>query len=147
LAENNLRSLKEELYKQEQGRDISAGNGLGLKDVPGATLEYLKAEHDLQYQQTLFDLLVKQYDAARLDEAKEAVTIQVVEPAIAPEHKSSPHKLRILVTAVFLGFVAACALVFLNEQLRRNDDFSQRLAQLRDALRAGNVSRDKVSAG
>jgi tyrosine-protein kinase Etk/Wzc len=144
-AENHLRSLKEQLYKQEQGGDISTGSGPGLAAVPGATLEYLKAQHDLQYQTTLFDLLVKQYDAARLDEAKEAVTIQVVEPAIVPEHKSSPHRLRILVSAVFMGFFGACALVYLREKLRRSRGFSQGLAQLRGVLRTGSGNRDKVS--
>ena len=37
-------------------------------------------------------MLMKQYDAARLDEAKDAAIIQVVEPAIEPDRRSSPKR-------------------------------------------------------
>ncbi len=63
---------------------------MGLSDIPGAGMEYLRAEHEVKYRQTMFDLLIKQYDAARLDEAEDAAIIQVVEAAIAPDRRSSP---------------------------------------------------------
>jgi hypothetical protein len=90
LAERELSSLRAEAARLQQ-RNHSPGFGdMGLEDVPGAGLEYLRAEHELKYRQAMFDLLIKQYDAARLDESKDAAIIQVVEPAIVPDRRSSP---------------------------------------------------------
>jgi uncharacterized protein involved in exopolysaccharide biosynthesis len=50
----------------------------------------------------MFDLLIRQYDVAKLDESKEAAIVEVLEPAIAPEERSSPKRTRIV-----LGFAAA----------------------------------------
>jgi uncharacterized protein involved in exopolysaccharide biosynthesis len=105
-----------------------------LEDIPGAGLEYLRAEHELQYRQILFDMLVKQYDAARLDEAKEAAVIQVVEPAIPPDQKSSPHRALIVLLFAILGFLASCSYLLVSYLELEYPDFSRSLAQFRSAL-------------
>lgn len=46
-----------------------------------------------KYQEALFDLLARQFELARLDEAREAAMIQVVDVATPPELKSSPRRL------------------------------------------------------
>jgi len=84
---------------------------MGLKDVPRAGLEYVRAERELQYQQSFFDLLLRQYEAARLDEAKEAAVIQVVEPAIEPDRRSSPKRLAILLVSALMGLFVALVVV------------------------------------
>ena len=85
LAESELSSLRAEAARLEQRNRPTGFAGLGLGDVPAAGMEYLRAEHEVKYRQAIFDLLLKQYDAAKLDEAKDAAIIQVVEPAIEPE--------------------------------------------------------------
>jgi tyrosine-protein kinase Etk/Wzc len=92
ITESELSSLQGEAAKLEQQSHSSSFGDIGLADVPGAGLDYLRAELDAKYTQALFDLLMKQFDAARLDEAKEKAIIQVVEPAIKPDRKSSPKR-------------------------------------------------------
>jgi tyrosine-protein kinase Etk/Wzc len=92
MAEKELASLQAEEARLEERNPTPGFAHLGLKDVPGAGLEYLRADHELRYRQALFDLLMKQYDAARLDESKDAAIIQVVEPAIEPDRRSSPKR-------------------------------------------------------
>ena len=87
LAERELSSLEAEAARLQQRNHSSGFADMGLEDVPGAGLEYLRAEHELKYRQAMFDLLIKQYDAARLDESKDAAIIQVVEPAIVPDQR------------------------------------------------------------
>jgi tyrosine-protein kinase Etk/Wzc len=108
IAESELSSLQAEASKLEQQSHSSSFGDFGLADVPGAGLEYLRAEHNAKYTQALFDLLMKQYDAARLDEAKEAAIIQVVEPAIEPDQKSAPKRAMILLISGILGLLAGC---------------------------------------
>jgi uncharacterized protein involved in exopolysaccharide biosynthesis len=108
LAERQLASLQAEAARLEQNGHSSGFTDLGMGDVPGAGLEYLRADHEVKYQQALFDLLMKQYDAAKLDEAKDSAIIQVVEPAIVPDRKSSPKRVLILLISVILGFFVGC---------------------------------------
>lgn len=103
LAESELSSLRAEVERLEQSSHSSGFTDLGMKDVPSAGLDYLSAQHEVLYRQTLFDLLIKQYDAAKLDESKEAAVIQVVEPAIEPDRRSAPKRLLILLLATVLG--------------------------------------------
>jgi tyrosine-protein kinase Etk/Wzc len=112
LAERELSSLEAEETSLEQRNHVPGIAGLGLGNVPAAGLDYLRAAHELQYQQALYDMLMKQYDAAKLDEAKEAAVIQVVEPAIEPERKSSPHRLQILLLSAIGGFLVSCFLTW-----------------------------------
>ena len=110
LAEKELASLQAEESRLERSNHSPGIAGLGLGNVPAAGLEYLRASHELQYQQALFDMLMKQYDAAKLDESKDAAIIQVVEPAIEPDRKSSPKRAIILVLSLFVGLFAGCIL-------------------------------------
>jgi len=134
LAEKQLSSLQAEIDRLEQSGYAAGPSGLGFKDVAGAGLEYMRAEHELLYRQTLFDLLIKQYDAAKLDEAKYAAVIQVVEPAIPPDHKSFPHRASFSLGFAFLGFSGSCLYLFLREFSQRHPQLSASLAGLRSAL-------------
>jgi tyrosine-protein kinase Etk/Wzc len=108
LAERELASLQAEVVRLDQRTRSSDPGNLGMGDLAGSGLDYITAEHELQYRQILFDLLLKQYDAARLDEAKDAAIIQVVEPAIEPDRRSSPKRVLIILLSIVAGFFAAC---------------------------------------
>lgn len=132
LAERELTSLQAEETRLEERNQSPGIAGLGLGNVPAAGLEYLRAAHELAYRQALFDMLMKQYDAARLDEAKEAAIIQVVEPAIEPDRKSSPKRAPIVFLFASGGFLAGCSLglVLWWKELAQSDPAVAR--QLRD---------------
>jgi uncharacterized protein involved in exopolysaccharide biosynthesis len=110
LAEKELSSLRVEEARMEQSNHSPGVAGLGLGNVPAAGLEYLRAAHELAYRQALFDMMMKQYDAAKLDESKVAAIIQVVEPAIVPDHKSSPKRSLIVLFFTIAGLLAGCLL-------------------------------------
>ncbi|MGA2349828.1 MAG: GNVR domain-containing protein [Terracidiphilus sp.] len=117
LAERELSSMRAEAAQMEQHGQATGSSDMGLKDVPKAGLEYIRAERELEYQQALFDTLLRQYEAARLDEAKEAAVIQVVEPAIEPDRKSAPKRGVVLLlfgaSGLFLSsFYAWCLVVY-----------------------------------
>jgi tyrosine-protein kinase Etk/Wzc len=137
IAESELSSLQGEAAKLEQQSHSSSFGDIGLADVPGAGLDYLRAEHDAKYTQALFDLLMKQYDAARLDEAKEAAIIQVVEPAIEPDRKSSPKRALIVFLFAIGGFFAGCFLgliLWWKEIAQSNPEAVRQLRVLKSAV-------------
>jgi tyrosine-protein kinase Etk/Wzc len=139
--------MQTEVAQMEQKRRSTGFADLGLGDVPGAGMDYLQAEHELKYKQTLFDLLVKQYDMARLDEAKDAVIIQVVETAIPPDRRSSPQRRFIVTLFTVVGLLAACSYVLVHAALQRDPELSRSLEVLKatfvnmpvaDVLNRGN---------
>jgi uncharacterized protein involved in exopolysaccharide biosynthesis len=137
IAERELAALSEEAARLEQSNKSPLASNLGLQDVPGAGLEYLRADHELRYQQALYDMLLKQYDAARLDEAKDAVVIQVVEPAIPPDRRSSPQRLLILLGSLIFGIFLGCTMALLDrwiEVMRSDPDSALMLQNLRAAI-------------
>lgn len=74
--------------------------------------EYMKAYRDFKYSETLFELMAKQYELARLDEAREGAVIQVIDPATVPELKSKPKRVVIAGGAAFLsGLLIITALI------------------------------------
>jgi len=121
----------------QEGNPAADDSALSLKGLSGKGLEYLRAEHELKYRQAIFDLLIKQYDAARLDESKQAAVIQVLEPAIEPDRRTSPKPLGVILLTTFSGFLVACMLVWLlgwKETLQSNLAVQSKLAQLGRAL-------------
>jgi tyrosine-protein kinase Etk/Wzc len=95
-----LASLRSELDRLEGGRpSLSAGAG---KSRPG--LENIQLMRDLKYYQMLYELLAKQYEVARLDEAKDASLIQVLDPAVEPEFKVRPKRVLIVLGAGLATF-------------------------------------------
>lgn len=111
LAERELSALQSQAAQLEQHSSASGFSDMGLKDAPKAGLDFIRAQRELQYQQALYEMLLKQLEAAKLDEAKEAAVIQVVEPAILPDRKSAPKRAVILLLSTFLGLFSGCLLV------------------------------------
>lgn len=114
-TEEQLASLRAELSKLENGRSDSGASAEGRKSVG---LENIKILRDLKYYQMLYELLAKQYEVARLDEARDSAVIQVLDPAIVPERRASPKRGVIAVAAAMFGLFLAILTVFASEAHR-----------------------------
>jgi len=115
-TQEELSSLRAELLRLENGRP-------GGDPAPGtnrqAGLENIKVLRDVKYYQMLYELLAKQYEVARLDEAKDTAIIQVLDPAIEPERKSKPKRAIIIALSAVLAFFAAVAWAFISETKKK----------------------------
>ena len=64
-------------------------------DVPNAdpqSADYIGRYREFKYQETLFDLMARQYEVARVDESREGALIQVVDAAQPAERKAKPRR-------------------------------------------------------
>jgi tyrosine-protein kinase Etk/Wzc len=141
LREQQLSGMRAQLAlleKQSGGPGNVAGNvEVPAGNVPEAGLQYVRKLRDVKYAETIFELLAKQYEAARLDEAKTAAVIQVLDPAIEPDRKSSPQRTLIVVIVTLLGFFGSAGYVLSAEalcRLRLNPDVDARLTTLKTAV-------------
>jgi uncharacterized protein involved in exopolysaccharide biosynthesis len=122
-AQKELESLRSQLAKLGGSVDSSGGELIVPKGrVPEAGLEYIRKLRDVKYNETIFDILARQFEIAKLDEAKEGALIQVVDPAIPPDKKSFPHRILIVIGAIAVGFVIGILVVLLQNGFRRLQD-------------------------
>ncbi len=106
--------------------------------LPEAQLEYVRRARDVKYHEALYEFLGKQREAAQIDEAKDAILVQVVDKAVEPERKSGPHRMLIVLVTAVVAFLLACLGFLIVEALRRKQqDPSEgaRFAMLRDSLK------------
>jgi tyrosine-protein kinase Etk/Wzc len=139
---SQLAILRSQLRALESGgKDHVPGDVLlTSQSVPNAQLTYNRKFRDVSYQTYLVDLIERQYEAAKLDEAKAAPVIQLVDPARPPEKKSSPARTLWTLVGGALSFVVSCLVIvgaYLWECVRRDRMLVSRLEPFRRALRAG----------
>lgn len=67
----------------------------------------------------LYELLAKQYEAARLDEAKDPSVIQILDKAIEPERKFKPKRALIVILSTLFALFCSIAWAFISEAKRR----------------------------
>jgi tyrosine-protein kinase Etk/Wzc len=104
-VQHELDGLKAQLAKLGGSGDAEAGLLLNKGKVPEAGLEYIRKVRDVKYYETIFDILARQFEAAKLDEAKQGSVIQVVDAAVPPDRKSYPQRALITVVATIVGLL------------------------------------------
>jgi tyrosine-protein kinase Etk/Wzc len=137
LGEQELSGLRAQLALLEKQGGGPGDVQVAVGNVPEAGLQYVRKLRDVKYAETIFELLAKQYEAARLDEAKTAAIIQVLDPAIEPDRKSSPPRTLIVVIVALLGFFGSVGYILLAEALCRlhlNPDVNARLTMLKTSI-------------
>jgi tyrosine-protein kinase Etk/Wzc len=114
LAKQELAALQSQLEhlsgsEGDPGSDINLSKGR----VTGSGMEYLRRFRDLKYNETVFELLAKEFEIAKLDEAREGAIVQVVDAAVPPDKKASPHRTLIVIAVTILAFFVAAFWVIL----------------------------------
>ena len=106
--------------------------------APEAGLEYLRKVRDLKYAETVYELLAKQFEMAKIDEAKEGSMIQVLDKAVVPDRKSKPKRsLIVLLATISTGFLSILW-AFIKEALhnaKKDAETKTQLEALRRSLR------------
>lgn len=138
LARQELESLRGQLAKLGGSEDDgSAGFILPKGMVPEASLEYIRKMRDVKYNETIFDILARQFEAAKLDEARQGAIIQVVDTATVPDKRSFPKRGFIVAGATLAGFfMAIFAAIFLAlmERILSDPEANQKMRDLRKAF-------------
>ena len=127
-AMTELLNLRAQLAKQSK-------DGAEPKAVQG---DYINRYRDFKYQETLYELFAKQFEMAKLDEAREGATIQVVDVAQPPERKAKPKKALIAIIATLASGFALLLFVFARQSLAnaaKDEDSAQRMTQIRASWR------------
>jgi len=119
--QTEIAGLEKEKQKLENGtgRRQPGNMQLPTAKVPELALEYVRKQREVKYHETLFELLAKQYEAARLDESRDAPLLQVVDRAVVPDKKSGPPRMLLLLLSCILGAFAGAGWVIARTAIAR----------------------------
>jgi capsule polysaccharide export protein KpsE/RkpR len=124
--QSELRALRGELGRMESPRGGNPGSAVDMPvgRIPEAAIEYVRARRELRLQETLLESMVRQYEVAKLDEAKEGPALQQVDQAIAPDYKSKPARSLIVLASALAAFLLTSLFVVVRRyiQTRRSAD-------------------------
>jgi tyrosine-protein kinase Etk/Wzc len=112
-ARMELASLKQMLNRAEQS-DSHAGRGAGA--------EYVTRYREFKYQETLFELMARQFELAKADEAREGTIIQVVDAPQVPEWKTKPKRATLAVGAGAAALVLTVFVVLMRNAVANIKD-------------------------
>jgi len=140
--QTQIDGLQQQLQKLENGSAVRRpGNVLpATAKVPELALEYVRKEREVKYHEVLFGLIAKQYESARLDEAREAPVLQVVDRAVVPDRKSGPPRTLIMLASCLLGALAGAGWIIAKdfvEKLRLDPARGPKYLALRQAIWSG----------
>lgn len=135
--QEELRGLRAQVEKSKRGAASKSGDAVvGTSKLPDIGVEYIRGLRDVKYNETIFELLSKQYELARIDEAKESSNIQILDKAVPAERKSKPKRLFVMLGAAVGGFFLAILFIFMRELYRasrRSEQSSERWVKLSKA--------------
>jgi uncharacterized protein involved in exopolysaccharide biosynthesis len=141
-AQQELESMRAQLAKLGGSEDSSTGGIIVPKgQVPEAGLEYVRKLRDVKYNETIFDILARQFEAAKLDEAKQGSLVQVVDPAVPPDRRSFPKRALIVIGATALGFFFGVFAALFEAGFRRVQDDPEAIVKLDLLRRAVSLQR------
>jgi uncharacterized protein involved in exopolysaccharide biosynthesis len=130
-----LAGLREQLQQMQKGTN---GAMLSQREFPAAGLQYIRQERNVQYHQTLYDLLARQLEAARIDEAKASPTVQMVDPPQVPKARSWPKPFLFMLIGVVVGTMFGfirVTVIYLYDYAERDPRLRDRYAQVKQAMR------------
>lgn len=113
-----LQELRKELQVALSRQSSGDKDFLSRSTLPSAALEYVRSAREVKYNEILMDMIARQFEAARLDEANEGAVIQVLDVAQVPERKSRPRRLSIAMMGGLLGLFISSLFVLIRPRYR-----------------------------
>jgi tyrosine-protein kinase Etk/Wzc len=136
-AEEALRAMKAELQKLEAKEGKNPDPLMPTGRMPEVGMEYLRKLRELKFNETLYELLLQGYETARLDEARDAVVIQVVDKAIPPDKRAKPKRTLMVLVATFTGFFLSIFIAFFieyKEKASQDPEQKERIEAIRKEI-------------
>src|SRR5207302_11433534 len=112
-----------EVLQRELSRiEGTSGGGSSRPDEPNVKgIENLRLLREMRYNEVTYELLAKQYEMAKIDEAKDSAVIQIMDRAIEPDRKSKPVRYQIVLLSTLVAALLAVICAFVLEAMSESD--------------------------
>lgn len=98
--------------------DTGGDFGISIAKLPALGVSYYDLYRRVRIQETVFEILTKQYELAKIEEAKELPSIKTLDEARLPETKASPKRTMITLLGGILAAILATAYIMFSVRLR-----------------------------
>lgn len=88
-------------------------------NVPGIGIEYVRKLRELKIQEAIFEQISKQFEVAKINEAKDSSSLQVLDEAVPPVMKSKPKRSLIVILSTVTAFFISIFIIFIQEYLSK----------------------------
>jgi uncharacterized protein involved in exopolysaccharide biosynthesis len=132
LAQKELEALKHELARIEGASGSKVENQRGNSSHGIDSLGLLR---NVKYYETIYELLAKQYELAKIDEAKDSAVVQVMDKAIEPDRRTKPWRSLIVLVSAFAAFFVGVLWAFVREGMASVKADPQQASRLFDLKR------------
>lgn len=129
-AENELAALKTQISHYEEGQGGRPIGDIALEKIPARALEYIEKFREVKYRESLLEMMLKQYEIARIDESKDYSLIQTLDKALPPERRSWPKRTALVLATMIVASILALVTALLLEKIQRAREDPQFVAQL-----------------
>ena len=89
-----------------------------LADVPELGIELIRLKREVEIQNTLFVFLTQQYEEAKIKEAKDTPTVQILDYPQIPHQKSAPKRVLILIICLSISMFANILFILYRSELK-----------------------------
>jgi uncharacterized protein involved in exopolysaccharide biosynthesis len=125
-ARRKLEQLRKRYREMQYGEQIAAGDTgdvfLAITDVPAIGVQLAVLMREVSVQETVWTLLNQQYYQAKIEEARNTPTVQVLDPAMPPLVPTSPDKKMLVTIFALLSLVLSVLWAFGLEYRSRLDE-------------------------
>jgi tyrosine-protein kinase Etk/Wzc len=137
-AQNELEQMRKQVNDLQYG-DAAVNDKdrmyLSFQNVPTVALQLADLLRETKVQETVWQLLTSQYYQAKIEEARNTPTVQVLDRATPPLFRSSPNRKLLLVVFGVLSIVLTLLFVIIEKYLQSLRDKPEQRRKL-DMLRA-----------
>ncbi len=120
--QSQLRKLSGE-GENADGSDLKADEMFpSVRKLPLLGVTYYDLYRQVTMQENIYETLTKQYELAKVQEAKEVPPIKVLDEPVPAEKKSSPHRLIIVLLGAWIGALAGISWIFVGKWWKSTGD-------------------------
>ena len=121
--QSQIASLQAQI-RQLEAQTAGGGNPAAAAKMPQLAMEVDRRQRDVKYHETLFEILSKQYENAKIDQGY-SPPVELVDPAVMPDEKSFPSRRLFAMVGLVLGWLLSTLYV-----LSRTAGLGRRLRSL-----------------
>jgi len=104
------------------------GDFPSIRKLPLVGVRWANLYRENKIQETVYELLTQEYELAKIQEAKEIPSVNVLDPPMLPEKKSFPPRTVITIVGALLAFGLGCTVVIGSSVWRSSNSAEKRLA-------------------
>ncbi|MDZ7725175.1 MAG: Wzz/FepE/Etk N-terminal domain-containing protein [candidate division KSB1 bacterium] len=135
-VQNQISALKDKLddfFTDQDELFVSLGK------APELQIQYARLMRDVMLQQKIMEFILPQYEQAKIQEAKDTPTLQVLDKAVKPIKRSKPHRSIFVIfwsiISIIISIILILTIEYINDQKNESSGEYEKLVEMAKMLK------------